>query len=91
MDTQCKAILELIQFTFLLVEVLNQATTSFLHFVQSALQPNPKWSQLSLPLLNLLILNRVLGVPHIVSNELFNLDSPLLLKIVIVVVLDFVY
>jgi len=73
-DALVEALLELVELTLLLIEVFNQTTASFLHFVKTtlkALNDADHWP-VDLP--------AVLGVPDVVSNELFDGLLPLILE-----------
>ena len=69
-----EAFLKLVKLSFFLVKILNQSSSSLLHFVQSAFQPldDPcHWS---------LHLSSVLRVPNVVSDELLDGLLPLFLE-----------
>lgn len=71
-----EACLELVKLAFLLVEVFYQTATALLHLVEPALKTDPERSLVSLAMLDLVIRDRVLRVPHVVSDELLDLDLP---------------
>jgi hypothetical protein len=83
-----EAIFKLIDLSLLLVEVLDQPATSVLHLVKTALQSDPEWSLEPLTLPDFLVLDGVLRVPNIVSDELFDGSTPACLKVAII---NFVY
>lgn len=65
-DALVEALLELVQFALLFIEVLDQSSSSFLHFVQTALESLDHARHWALNL------SSILRVPHVVSDELFN-------------------
>lgn len=65
-DALVEALLELVKFTFLLVEVLDEATTSLLHLVQAALESLDDTDD------GAVHFPAVLRVPHVMSDELLN-------------------
>ena len=72
-DALMKSFFKLIQFSFLLIKILNQPSSSLLHFMKSALQSFNNANKRSFNL------NSILRMPNIVSDELFNSFLPLLL------------
>ena len=82
---------KLIQLTFLFVEILYQASPSLLHLIETSLEAYPEWCLVSLAMLDLVISDRVLGVPDIMSNELFDLNFPTSFQIIVIDVFDFIH
>ncbi len=87
LDALLKALFELFELALLLVKVLDQSSTSFLHLGQPNLKTHPKGSRVPLTLLYLLSLNSILRVPDIVSNKLFNLNLPSRFKVRVIHIL----
>lgn len=79
---------EFVQLPLLLVEVLDEATSAFLHLIEAALETYPVWCLVALAVLDFVIGDWVLGVPDVVGDELFNLIFPLHFQIVVVHRLD---
>ena len=83
-----EAIFKFVDLSLLLVEVLDQPAASVLHLVETALESDPEWSLEPLTLPDFLVLDGVLGVPNIVSDELFDGSTPACLQVAII---NFVY
>ena len=90
-DTVLESRFKLIQLTFLFVEILYQASPSLLHLIETSLEAYPEWCLVSLAMLDLVISDRVLGVPDIMSNELFDLNFPTSFQIIVIDVFDFIH
>ena len=69
-----EALFELIELAFLLIKVLNQPSSSFLHLVQSTFKSFINASHWSINL------SFVLAVPNVVSDELLDCLLPLILQ-----------
>ena len=75
-DALVEAFLELAQLPFFLVQILYQASAPFLHLVQAPLKTDPVWGLIPLSMLNLVNMDRILRMPHIVRDELLKLSLP---------------
>jgi hypothetical protein len=80
-----------VEFALLLVQVLDESAAPLLHLVKSALESDPEGRIVTLAVFDLLAGNRVLGVPDIMGDELFDLSFPARFKPVVVHVLNFVH
>ena len=90
-DAVLEAGFKFIELALLLVKILDQSSASLLHLIQSALETHPVWSLVSLTMLDLVICDWVLGVPHVVSDEFFDLNLPAWLQIVVIDSFDFIH
>ena len=86
-----EAWLKFVQLSLFLVEILDQSSTSLLHLIKSTLETDPVWCLIALSVLYFVIGNRILRVPDVVSNELFNLVLPGSFQIVVLYILDLVH
>ena len=67
-----ESFLEFIQLAFLLVQVLDETASSFLHLVEATLQTHPVRRLVPLTMFDFVVGDRVLRMPDIVSYELLN-------------------
>ena len=86
-----KSRFEFIELSFLLIQVLDKPASPFLHFDKTSLEAYPEWSLVSLAMFYLVISDWILGMPHVVGDELFNLRLPGRLQIVVSYILDLVH
>lgn len=71
------------QFSLLFVEVLDQASTSLLHLIQTTLQANPVGCLVALAVLDFVTGHWILRVPNIVRDEFLNLRLPARFKLTV--------
>lgn len=89
LDAILEAGFEFVELSLLLVEVLDEAATAFLHLVETALEADPVRRLVPLTVLDLVVGHGVLRVPHVVRNELLDLVLPRNFQIVVVDRFDF--
>jgi len=90
LDALSESFFKILQLSFFLVHVLDEASSSLLHLVEATLQAGPVRCLVALAMLNLLLLNSILRMPDVVSNELFDGVTPILAEVVVLQRLDFV-
>lgn len=87
-DALLEPFFELMKFSFLFIQVFDQTASSLLHFVETALQADPVRSLVPLSVLDFVICDGILRVPHIMSDKLFNGNLPRTLQFAVVDILD---